>query len=102
MFSLVSGLSSTTSAGGLPPLFGCFVGTTPLYDSPGASARAAVHEGLTAHRVLPPARRLLPAGGNGVSRFLRMEFLYMPGVFDSAGPRRTRVVVRHVVAFLTV
>src|SRR5260370_9401023 len=39
VFSLASGLSSTTSAGGLPPLFGCFVGTTPLYDSPGASAR---------------------------------------------------------------
>jgi hypothetical protein len=34
MFSLVSGLSSTPSAGGLPPLFGCFAGTTPLYDSP--------------------------------------------------------------------
>ena len=63
---------------------------------------AAVHEGLIAHRVLPPARRLLQAGGNGVSRFSRMEFLRMHGVFDSAGPRRTRVVVRHVVAFLTV
>jgi len=25
----------------------------------------------------------------------------MHGVFDSAGPRRTRVVVRRVVAFLT-
>src|SRR2546425_8410477 len=34
MFSLVSGLSSTTSAGGLPLLFGCFAGITPLYDSP--------------------------------------------------------------------
>ena len=34
MFSLVSGLPSTTSAGRPPPLFGCFVGTTPLYDSP--------------------------------------------------------------------
>jgi len=31
-----------------------------------------------------------------------MEFLCMHGVFDSAGPRRTCVVVRHVVAFLTV
>src|SRR2546421_1222172 len=33
---------------------------------------AAVHEGLAAHRVLPPARRLL-AGGNGVSRFSRAQ-----------------------------
>src|ERR1700720_4008237 len=34
MFSLVSGLSSTPSAGSRLPLFGCFAGTTPLYDSP--------------------------------------------------------------------
>src|SRR5205807_1077204 len=46
---------------------------------------AAVREGLTAHRVLPPARRLLPAGGHGVSRFSRMEFLCVLGVCDSAG-----------------
>ena len=59
---------------------------------------AAVHEGLMAHRLLPPARPL-PAGGNGVSRFSRMKFLRMLGVFDSAGPRRTRVGVRRVVAF---
>ena len=52
-----------------------------------------------AHRLLPPARQL-PAGGNGVSRFSRMEFLRMLGVFDSAGPRRTRAIVRRVVAFL--
>src|SRR4051812_42755297 len=38
---------------------------------------AVVHEGLTAHRVLPPTRTLLPAGGNGVSRFSRTEFLCM-------------------------
>ena len=59
---------------------------------------ATVRVGLIAHRVLPPAR-LLPAGGCGVSRFSRIEFLCMPGVFDSAGPRRTRAVVRRVVAF---
>jgi hypothetical protein len=58
----------------------------------------AVHEGLMAHRLLPPARQL-PAGSNGVSRFSRMEFLCMPGVSDSAGPRRTRVIVHRVVAF---
>jgi hypothetical protein len=34
VFSLVGGLPSTASAGGCPLLFGCFVGTTPLYDSP--------------------------------------------------------------------
>jgi hypothetical protein len=34
VFSLVSGLPSTTSAGGCPLLFGCFAGTMPLYDSP--------------------------------------------------------------------
>jgi hypothetical protein len=34
VFSLVRGLSSTASAGGLPLLFGCFAGNTPLYDSP--------------------------------------------------------------------
>src|ERR1017187_6853213 len=34
VFSLVSGLPSTTSAGGSPLLFGCFAGTMPLYDSP--------------------------------------------------------------------
>src|ERR1022692_2348042 len=34
VFSLVSGLPSATSAGGLPLLFGCFAGTMPLYDSP--------------------------------------------------------------------
>src|SRR6266540_4090385 len=62
---------------------------------------AAVHGGLMAHRFLLPARQLL-AGGNGVSRFSRMEFLCMHGVFDSAGPRRTRGIARHVVAFLTV
>src|SRR5438132_13207659 len=34
VFSLVSGLPSTASASGCPLLFGRFVGTTPLYDSP--------------------------------------------------------------------
>ena len=96
MFSLVSGLPSTTSAGGLPPLFGCFVGTMPLYDSPPPCMRDL---SLIAFSLRPA---LLLAGGNGVSRFSRMEFLCMPGVFDSAGPRRTRVGVRRVVAFLTV
>jgi len=38
-----------------------------------------------AHRVLPPARRLPATGSSGVSRFSRMEFLCVHGVFDSAG-----------------
>src|SRR6266849_6015229 len=79
VFSLVSGLPSTTSAVGFPLLFGCFVGTTPLYDSPALKRRAAVRGGLMAHHLLLPARTL-PAGGDGVSRFSRMEFLCMPGV----------------------
>ena len=53
---------------------------------------ATVRGGLMAHRLLLPARTL-PAGGDGVSRFSRMEFLCMPGVFDSAGLRLTRVFV---------
>src|SRR5439155_17349236 len=77
VFSSVSGLPSTTSADGLPPLFSCFVGTTPLYDSPALKRRAAVHVGLIAHRFLPPARLLANSGGNGVSRFSRVEFLCM-------------------------
>ncbi len=62
VFSSVSGLPSTTSADGLPPLFGCFIGTTPLYDSPALKRRAAVHVGLIAHRLLPPARLLTGCG----------------------------------------
>src|ERR1035437_7412750 len=34
VFSSVNGLPSATSASGSPLLFGCFVGTTPWYDSP--------------------------------------------------------------------
>ena len=62
---------------------------------------AAGHEGLTAHRVLPPARAQPLTGDNGVSRFSRLKFLCMPGVFHSAGPCRARAGARHVVAFLT-
>jgi hypothetical protein len=34
VFSLVHGLPSAASADDFPSLFGCFVGTTPRYDSP--------------------------------------------------------------------
>src|SRR5215468_169497 len=39
VFSLVCGLFSTASAGVSPPLFGCFVDTTPQYDSPPPNVR---------------------------------------------------------------
>src|SRR6266508_728081 len=45
----------------------------------------AVHGGLIAHRFLHPIRRLAAADSHGVSRFSRMEFLCVHGVFDSAG-----------------
>ncbi len=38
---------------------------------------AAVHVGLRAHRLLPPARLALLTGDNGASRFSRTEFLCM-------------------------
>ena len=84
VFSLVSGLPSTASAVGCPPLFGCFVGNYAAVRLP-----PVVQGGLMAHRLLLPARSL-PAGDCGVSRFSRMEFLCMLGVFDSAGPRLAR------------
>ena len=38
-------------------------------------------------------------GDDGDSRFSRMEFLCMLGVFDSAGPPRARVIARSLIAF---
>src|SRR5215472_14671836 len=38
-------------------------------------------------------------GDDGASRFSRLRFLCMPGVFDSAGPLRTHVSARSRVAF---
>ena len=59
-----------------------------------AAARfpAAVHLSLIAHRFLPAVRGLLTTDSNGASRFSRVKFLCMLGVFDSAGSRRTRIV----------
>src|SRR3970040_500599 len=56
---------------------------------PAVRLPTAVHEGLTAHRVHLPAR-VTAAGGSGVSRFSRMEFLCMLGGFDSAGTLQPR------------
>ncbi len=62
---------------------------------------AAVHGGLRAHRLLHPARHLAAAGSNGASRFSRMEFLCVHGVFDSAGRRCTCAGAHCVIAFRT-
>jgi hypothetical protein len=63
-------------------LFGCFVGTIPLYDSPYPCMKDFP---LLAFSFRPAV--VLPTGGHGVSRFSRVEFLRMPGVLDSAGSR---------------
>src|SRR5215831_5574655 len=52
-----------------------------------------------AHRFLPPARSFSTAGDGWVSRFSRMEFLCVHGIFDSAGPRRARAVAHRLLAF---
>ena len=61
---------------------------------------AAVHLGLIAHRLLPPIRALPATDGHRVSRFSRVKFPCMPGVFDSAGPvTHSRYIARPSVAF---
>ncbi len=94
MFSLVSGLSSTASCG--PPK--AFVRLLRWYYA-AVRLPAAVHLGLIAHRLHPTVRVLLTTDGHGASRFSRVKFLCMHGVFDSAGPRRTRATARRHVAF---
>jgi len=47
---------------------------------------AAVHLGLIALRLLPTVRVIPTTDGRGASRFSCVKFLYMLGVFDSAGP----------------
>ena len=61
VFCLASGLPSTTSACGLPLVFGSFAGTTPLYDSP------------------------LPCMVDLSLIAFSTRFLCVHGVFDSAG-----------------
>ena len=60
---------------------------------------ATVPGGLMAHRFLPPVRGFPAAHRDGVSRFSRVEFLCLRGVFDSAGPRCTRATAHRVIAF---
>jgi hypothetical protein len=58
-----------------------------------------VHVGLIAPRFLPPVRGVSTTDSDRASRFSRMEFLCVRGVFDSAGPRCTRVIAHRVIAF---
>src|SRR6266446_10324820 len=85
VFSLVSGLPSTTSAGGCPLLFGCFVGTTPLYDSPGQSHRS----GGCRNKRYPPRHRAWRTYGSSPSP---------PGPHTSCGRRRDLPVLAHGVS----
>jgi hypothetical protein len=78
MFSLVGRLPSMPSAGGLPPLFGHFVGTTRPSDSP----TCTLDFWLKAFSNWPVTPSTM--GVDGVSRFLRVEFPCMPGVSDCA------------------
>ena len=79
MFSLVSGLPSTASAGADAPLFGCFTGTTPKSDS-----SAACLSGVRLWAF--PDRPVTTSGTAEVSRFSCMKLLSVRGVFDCAGP----------------
>src|SRR5438552_16398869 len=69
VFSLVSGLPSTTSAGGIPLLFGCFVSTVPLYDSPPSCIEDLWLIAFSSRPAHCPRRRLrgLPVLAHGVS-----------------------------------
>ena len=80
MFSLVSGLPPQPPPAVLA-LFGCFVGTTPLFDSPLSHGDLS----LIVFSSGPPT-----AGRPRVSRFSRMEFLCMRGL-DWQGQSRSRV-----------
>jgi hypothetical protein len=57
----------------------------------------AVHVGLIAHRLLPPFRPLPAAESHRVSRFSRVKFPCMPGVYDSAVPATHKRITRATV-----
>src|SRR5580700_2764370 len=79
MFSLVDCLPFMPSAGGCPPLFGHFVGTTQPSDSP---PTCMLDFWLMAFSNRPAANSTM--GVDGVSRFPRAEFRCMQGVSDCA------------------
>ena len=82
MFSLASCLPSVPSASGLTLLFGHFAGTMRLLDS-----SITYIPDLSALGFLRTARIHYPADMTEVSRFLRMKFPYVLGVYDYAGSR---------------
>ena len=91
VFSLVRPLPSTTSAADCSALFGSFVGSMGLSDSP-RPCIAGVRPTAFPARPSGPS----PEGGHGVSRFSRMEFPHVLEVSDRAGspahsPWRVRV-----------
>src|SRR6266852_2126009 len=72
-------LPSMPSAGGLPPLFGHFVGTMRPSDSPPTCTLDFWLKAFSNRLVTPST-----TGVDGVCRFSRVEFPYMPGVSDCA------------------
>ena len=83
MFSLVSGLPSSLSADGLPPLFEQFIGTS-------AAVRLLedVHVGIAAVAFSHRPLMLFTLGASEVSRFSCKRFLNVLGVCDYAGLTR--------------
>ena len=84
-FFLASALPSMPSAGRTAPLFGHFVGTTALSDSPQAFVL-----GLWLIAFSNRSARYCLTDTYGVSRFSRMECPSMPGVCDCAGATMAR------------
>jgi len=82
VFSLASCLPSVPSASDLTLLFGHFAGTTQLLDS-----SIMYIPDLSALGFLRTARVHYSAGMTEVSRFSRMKFPYVLGVYDYAGSR---------------
>ena len=82
MFSLIPGLPSTPSAGQLPPLFGCFIGTSPESDF-FATFMSVLWPCAFTDR---PVGWLL-SGVAEISRFSCIQFLSVHGVVDYAGPK---------------
>ena len=79
VFSLVGRLPSMPSAGGCPPLFEHFVGTSRPSDSPSTCMVDFELMPFSTRRAASFATR-----AGGVSRFSRVEFPCMPGVLDCA------------------
>src|ERR1035437_9913124 len=94
VFSSVNGLPSATSASGSPLLFGCFVGTTPWYDSPRPCMRDLP---LIAFSLRPALFHGRAATGSPGSR--AWSFSACLGSSTPSGRGRTRAGVHPRVAF---